>query len=104
MKLMKSVKEDGAKAKNMANPKKVKKFYQDVTKHMMTRLNFGRVAEDGHRTFGWDVEHDQGNIYVSQVNYIENKLERLNSTWNKLVFKKQRPRSPRRTSPSSENS
>ena len=29
-------------------------------------------------TCGWDVEHDQGSIYASQVNYIDRSLERLN--------------------------
>ena len=53
------------------------RFDQDVIKPMMTRFNFGRVVEEEYRTLGWNVEHDQGSIYVSQVHYIENRLERL---------------------------
>ena len=40
-------------------------------------INFGKVVEDEYRTLGWNVEHDQGNIYVSQVDYIESRLEKL---------------------------
>ena len=53
------------------------RFDQEVIKPMMTRFNFGRVVEDEYRTLGWNVEHDQGSIFVSQVDYIESRLERL---------------------------
>ena len=53
------------------------RFDQDVIKPMMPRFNFGRVVEDEYRTLGWNVEHDQGSIFVSQVDYIESRLERL---------------------------
>ena len=53
------------------------RFDQDVIKPMMTRFQFGKVVEDEYRTLGWNVEHDNGNIYVSQADYIESRLNQL---------------------------
>ena len=53
------------------------RFDKDVIEPMMFRFNFGKVIEDEYRTLGWNVEHNQGNIYVSQVDYIESRLEKL---------------------------
>ena len=74
------------------------RFDQDVIKPMMPRFNFGRVVEDEYRTLRWNVEHEQGSIYVSQVDYIESRLERLNI--EQAGLHEARPSSPRRTSPS----
>ena len=53
------------------------RFDQDIIKPMMQRFKFGKIVEDEYRTLGWNIQHDNGNIYVSQEDYIESRLDSL---------------------------
>ena len=50
-------------------------FYKDIIRPMMARFNAERRMEDEYRILDWNVKQDQGNIYVSQVDYVKNGLE-----------------------------
>ena len=52
-------------------------FYKDVIKLMKAKFKLERRMEDEYRVLDWNVEQDQGNIYVSQEDYVKNRLEWL---------------------------
>ena len=52
-------------------------FYKDVIKPMIARFNVERRMEDEYRILDWNVQQDQGNIYVSQRSYVGKSLERI---------------------------
>ena len=67
-------------------------FYQKVLKKLMKTFNFGSTAEGKYRCLGWNVLHKQGDILVSQQDYIETKIDFLdinkgkNKGYEKLGF------------------
>ena len=52
-------------------------FYKDVIKPMKAKLKLEKRMEDEYRVLDWNVEQDQGNIYVSQEDFVKNRFEWL---------------------------
>ena len=52
-------------------------FEEEVIKPMFAKFKFGKVLDGDFKTLGWNVEHVQGKIYVSQTDYIHSKLDFL---------------------------
>ena len=50
-------------------------FYDNVMKPLMDRFKFGSMATDNFSCLGWNVEHEDGAIYISQKDYIDAKVE-----------------------------
>ena len=53
-------------------------FYEKVLLKLMKMFTFGSTSEGKYRCLGWNVEHTDDEILVSQSDYIETKLEFLN--------------------------
>ena len=52
-------------------------FYDKVIKKLMKRFKFGSMATEDFKCLGWNIEHRDGAILVSQRDYIASKLEHL---------------------------
>ena len=67
-------------------------FYKQVLRKLMSTFNFGSTAEGKYRCLGWNVVHRDGDILVSQEDYIETKIDFLdinkgkNKGYEKLDF------------------
>ena len=53
-------------------------FEEKIIKPMMERFQFGKIEEGDFKSLGWNIENNSNKeILVSQVEYIESKLEYL---------------------------
>ena len=50
-------------------------FYDNVIKPLMNKFKFGSMATDNFKCLGWNIEHQNGAIYISQKDYIAGKVE-----------------------------
>ena len=53
-------------------------FYEKVLLKLMNMFTFGSTSEGKYRCLGWNVHHEDNNIYVNQSDYAETKIEFLN--------------------------
>ena len=52
-------------------------FYKQVLSPLLNTFNFGSTSEGEYRCLGWNVVHREGDILVSQKDYITTKIEYL---------------------------
>ena len=50
-------------------------FYDNVMKPLMERFQFGSMSTGEFKCLGWNIEHKDGAIFVSQKDYVAAKIE-----------------------------
>ena len=53
-------------------------FYEEVLLKLMNMFTFGSTSEGKYRCLGWNVHHEDNNIYVNQSDYVDTKIDFLN--------------------------
>ena len=52
-------------------------FEEDIMKPLTQKFKFGAMHEGDFKCLGWNIKHENGDIIVSQEDYIKSKIEKL---------------------------